>query len=1010
MKSIDLVSTPPSSIEFPTSSLIKKLFLDSSGVVSVMSFDGSVKPLEGSKPIPSAIVNLDALQQILYPLFDYLTELINLETELTDEKLGVVSSLINKFFEKQEDKISNLIEILNSNNEELKSNNKLTIDSLENKVSDFNVALDSLKISVEETITKLFNQQKSIEILNGQVTENKVTILSLNKSLLDSYSELNKKLDTKASVSDVKELEDKIPEEIKIVAGTNNVHIEKDKSTYSISVDLQEVTNIVNQGGGVSKKWVEKYVEGAVQGISPSDLSDYTLLSTTALLTGSLQDQIDGIVLDGITISSSSGNILISQVASDFNINVSDYISKSTVASISAGLDTRISNLDARFVNISGDTMTGNLSMSGAAIKLDPNFTPAHAEGTIFYDSQFKTLAYFNDNSDVTVNVGQESIVRVRNNTGSLIANGKVVCISGSSGSHPLIVLASNSSPTHSHSTLGVATHNISDNEDGYITTQGLVNGLNTSMFSAEGVTLWLSTSGDITETEPTAPTHKVKIGYLVRKHNTQGRILVSIDTGMDLKDLHDVSIGDYEDGALLVANGSVWSPGTNVNDLTLLTTTSLISSGFNTRIDNLEEIIEVTSEPRGFENRTDSSLSFNESTRTFTISGNYNIWNAGVKYPKTGETSTISNSTGSFFFYYNAAGVFTTSSPGVPWNLMTDVPIALVYWDAVTQKGILLEERHGIVMDSATHAYLHKTVGTRNVSIGLLSGLATIPESTTSISGQQFGIGSSIIADEDIESTLSAFVDGGTYTVVSKAGSGNDWRITSGRNLPFLVGATPYIAFNENVGGTWQVTELSTNNTFVNNYVVAVPAVSAAYQYVIVPGQATYSSLALAQAETVSNLNLVGIPFAELSFLYRVTYRYSTSAQVAATNRARIEGIASISFNNITTGVSSTPVHNALAGLQGGIAGEYFHLNSSEYSDLIGRTEVSSISGTLLNGISASLTYDISGNLSTYSTVKGSKIFSYSNGKLVSISGTGEYVSKLLSYSDGVLQSITVL
>jgi hypothetical protein len=242
---------------------------------------------------------------------------------------------------------------------------------------------------------------------------------------------------------------------------------------------------------------------------------------------------------------------------------------------------------DSSFVSISGDMMTGTLEMSGAAIQLDVNHTPAHSEGTIFYDSEFKTLSYYNDNADITVNVGQESIVRIRNNTGSLISNGKVVCISGSSGSHPLIVLADNTSPTLSHSTLGVATHDISDNENGYVTTSGMVNGLNTNSFSNEGVTLWLGVNGNLTETEPTAPAHKVKIGYLVRKHPTQGRILVAIDTGTDLKDLHDVTIGDYDEGALLVAGMSgVWSPGANINDLATKTEVASISGDLQSQID----------------------------------------------------------------------------------------------------------------------------------------------------------------------------------------------------------------------------------------------------------------------------------------------------------------------------------------------------------------------------------------------------------------------------------------
>lgn len=344
-------------------------------------------------------------------------------------------------------------------------------------------------------------------------------------------------------------------------------------------------------------------------------LSDLTPLSTTSAISGNLQGQIDAIAQESTSIASSGGSILVTQNGTAFNLevasapiqnhndlsglNVGNYLhlTQSEYANISgAGV----------YVKKSGDTMTGQLTMSGAGIQLDLNHTPAHQEGKIFYDSVNHTLAYYNDNSEITVNVGQEQLVRVRNSN-STIANGKVVVVNGSTGNHPNIILADNTLLT-AHDTIGVATHNINYNEDGYITVSGMVNGLNTSMYSTEGVTLWLGTSGNITETEPTAPNHKVKIGYLIRKHNNHGRILVAIDAGSDLKNLHDVSIGDYEDGALLVANGAVWSPGANVNDLATNSTVASISGSLQSQINS----INVTS---------GTNISVTESpTNTFTV------------------------------------------------------------------------------------------------------------------------------------------------------------------------------------------------------------------------------------------------------------------------------------------------------------------------------------------------------------------------------------------------------
>lgn len=245
------------------------------------------------------------------------------------------------------------------------------------------------------------------------------------------------------------------------------------------------------------------------------------------------------------------------------------------------------------FVNISGDTMTGNLAMSGAAIDFDINYIPPWKPGRVFYDDQVHSLAYYNDSPDITINIGQEEVVRARNTTGSIILNGTVVCISGSSGNHPLLRKASNSDEELAHSTLGVATHDISDNEDGYITVSGLVNNLDTSGFSAdEGSILWLGTNGGITDVQPTAPTHKIKIGYLIRKHITQGRILVAINTGLDLQNIHDVLITAPVSGDVLSFDGIIWKNGFNINDYATVSSVYSISGNLQSQINSKQNEI----------------------------------------------------------------------------------------------------------------------------------------------------------------------------------------------------------------------------------------------------------------------------------------------------------------------------------------------------------------------------------------------------------------------------------
>jgi len=161
---------------------------------------------------------------------------------------------------------------------------------------------------------------------------------------------------------------------------------------------------------------------------------------------------------------------------------------------------------------------------------------PTYQEGRVFYDTTEKTLAYYNDTSAVTVNVGQEQIVRARNNTGSTILDGQVVYISGALSDRPTVALAQANTLATSNRKLGVATANILNGADGYITTQGVVRGLNTNAW-APGTVLYLSaaTPGALVSAAPTAPSFTVCVAVVTRQHATQGTLYVGQDVAQPL-------------------------------------------------------------------------------------------------------------------------------------------------------------------------------------------------------------------------------------------------------------------------------------------------------------------------------------------------------------------------------------------------------------------------------------------------------------------------------------------
>lgn len=176
---------------------------------------------------------------------------------------------------------------------------------------------------------------------------------------------------------------------------------------------------------------------------------------------------------------------------------------------------------------------------------------PAYQEGRFYYAEG--TFNVYVDEPDILLQVGQESWIKVRNNSGGLIPNGSVVYIDGAQGQRPTVQLASNVSHISAH-VIGIATHDIEDSSFGYITVQGLVNGVDTNAFS-DGDDLWLgSTAGSFTNVQPEAPTHSVSLGVVVVAAN-QGSIQVAITNAVDINDITEVLVSNPQDKDRLAYN-----------------------------------------------------------------------------------------------------------------------------------------------------------------------------------------------------------------------------------------------------------------------------------------------------------------------------------------------------------------------------------------------------------------------------------------------------------------------
>ena len=221
--------------------------------------------------------------------------------------------------------------------------------------------------------------------------------------------------------------------------------------------------------------------------------------------------------------------------------------------------------------------------------------TPEYAEGRVFYDNVSHALAVYNDEADITLQVGQEEYLRVRNNSGPTILNGEVVRIVGSQGTNPIVELAI-ATDFNSSNVVGLATHDIENNSFGYVTTFGLVNDVDTSDF-AEGSELYLSptVSGGLTGVAPSSPFYQSPIGVCIRSHPSVGTVLVQPRAtklgGFDVKNLGDIQnsgipfISEISEssGAILATNtGFYYSVSTDTLHVPSLVTNDITSTGGN--------------------------------------------------------------------------------------------------------------------------------------------------------------------------------------------------------------------------------------------------------------------------------------------------------------------------------------------------------------------------------------------------------------------------------------------
>lgn len=275
----------------------------------------------------------------------------------------------------------------------------------------------------------------------------------------------------------------------------------------------------------------------------------------------------DGSVV--ITETPTTGNIQVS------TLTVGDIVLTGTATgNFAAGGGTTVIGTSPISVATSGSTATVSLNASYATTSHlhTGTYQPfgtyvTSVSGTAPITSSGTTAITVGiDQTAITANSATNAeVIRtyVKNTSGSAMTKGQAVYVSGADGTNVTIQLSTASTEAGSSKTLGLLAQDLANNAFGYVIENGLLVGIDTSAATA-GQTVWLgNTPGSrVYGAPPAEPSHSVYLGVVARSNVNNGEILVKVQNGYELDELHDVSVGSPTDGDIIQykTSSSLWT------------------------------------------------------------------------------------------------------------------------------------------------------------------------------------------------------------------------------------------------------------------------------------------------------------------------------------------------------------------------------------------------------------------------------------------------------------------
>lgn len=646
-------------------------------------------------------------------------------------------------------------------------------------------------------------------------------------------------------------------------------------------------------------------------------------------------------------------------------------------------------------VNVGGDfVITGNLTVNGTTTTL--NTESILVEDNILILNSNVTASP-STNAGLEIERGTSENVVIRWNEG--VDRWEFTDTNPSTGPwYPLVKTADD---------LSEGTTNL------YFTDERAQDAINTALVAGTGVSKSYNDGlNTITVSigQPVGITDTVTFNHV--NANVTGQISDISNHG--ISDLSDVTITSPANGDFLRYSGSAW-----INDPVNLTTdtvgdyVSTISAGTGIAVSNLggegatpqislnatlDDLLNVnlssatpgqimiyldgqwvnstfpTNEPMGHQNKNDSVISFNSSTREFSIAPSstaHYIWCKGKRFTKTTtETTTIGSSSGLYYIYYDSEGMLQNKT--TYFDFENETPVSYIYWNQTDSTAYFFaDERHGVVLDWQTHEYLHRTRGAV-IASGFGASYTQPFGDGSSDSHAQISFADGTFFDEDMQidivhsaspvtNTWQQRLEGNAYIPVFYR-LNNHWKKDVATTFPFKQGSAR-AQYNLNTAGTWSTVDID-NNKYGVMFIVATNNLNE--PVIAILGQEQFTDQGSAEATVWENLNVDGFPIFEFRPLFKVTFQ--TANAYTNTPHARITGVYDLrrlvsSDNSIPT----TPVsdHGSMTGLGDDDHTQYFNssrhdahdhstaLNSASLNDLgdVTITSVATNQGLIWNG-----------------------------------------------------------